>query len=114
MNYKELITKVDIYDIVSEHLDLKEGSGNKSYKTSCPFHSETNPSFYVNTELQIFKCFSCGRGGNALKFLQEYFNIDFQEALYELSLIAGVEDEKLSSKIVSKKQYYELYNSIRL
>tara|TARA_R100000458_G_scaffold59951_1_gene73174 strand:- start:7219 stop:8583 length:1365 start_codon:yes stop_codon:yes gene_type:complete len=112
MNYKELIEKVDIYDVVGEHLDLKEGSGNKSFKTSCPFHSETNPSFYVNTELQIFKCFSCGRGGNALKFLQEYLNIDFQEALYELSLIAGVEDEKLSSKIVSKKQYYSILNDI--
>ncbi len=78
----------DIVDIVSEYVSLK-ARGNNHFGL-CPFHEEKTPSFSVNPEKQIFKCFGCGAGGDALKFVQRIMNITFPEALQVLANRGGV------------------------
>lgn len=56
----------------------------------CPFHGEKTPSFTVSSELQIFKCFGCGKAGDIFTFIQEYEKVDFKEALEILAKAAGI------------------------
>jgi DNA primase len=76
---EEVKSKVDIVEFVSEYVPLKKAGRN--FKGSCPFHGEKTPSFMVNPELQIFKCFGCGVGGDAFVFLEKMEGMEFGEAL---------------------------------
>jgi len=69
----------DIVDIVSGYVTLKQQSSN--YFGLCPFHNEKSPSFSVNRDKQIFYCFGCGAGGNAISFIMRIENMDFPDAL---------------------------------
>lgn len=80
--------KLDIVEIINKVLPLKKRG--RHYVACCPFHSEKTPSFTVSPELQIFKCFGCGKAGDVFTFYQEYHRIDFREALEELAKIANV------------------------
>lgn len=69
----------DIVDTVGKHVHLtKQG---KYMKGLCPFHSEKTPSFTVTPERQIFHCYGCGKGGNAIKFRMEIEGLTFPEAV---------------------------------
>ena len=81
--------RVEILDVVSDYVPLKKAGRN--YKGLCPFHTEKTPSFMVNPERGIFKCFGCGKGGDIFVFLQEADNLEFPEALRVLAKRAGVE-----------------------
>lgn len=85
---EEVLSKVDIVELINERVPLKKAGRN--FKANCPFHSEKTPSFIVSPERQIFKCFGCGQGGNAYKFLMEYEKMDFGEALRYLANRVGV------------------------
>ncbi len=85
----EIRSKVDIVELISSHISLKKAGRN--YKALCPFHSEKTPSFVVSPEMQIFKCFGCGKGGDVYKFLMEYEGMTFGEALRFLAEKTGVE-----------------------
>jgi DNA primase len=85
---EEIKDKVDIVQLISEYLPLKRAGRN--WKALCPFHSEKTPSFMVNPERGIFKCFGCGKGGDAFTFLQEMEGIEFPEALRILAKRTGV------------------------
>nr|WP_319394495.1 DNA primase [uncultured Desulfobacter sp.] len=74
----EILAASDIFDIVSEAVILKKSGRN--FFGLCPFHSEKTPSFSVNPDKQIFHCFGCGVGGNALSFVMKYHGISFPEA----------------------------------
>lgn len=80
--------KNDIVDVIGASVRLKRSGSN--YQGLCPFHNEKTPSFSVNPQRQIFKCFGCGKGGNVLTFVMEYENIGFPEALKFLADRAGV------------------------
>jgi len=86
---QELLSRVDIVDIISHYLTLKQSGRN--FVALCPFHPEKTPSFVVSPEKQIFKCFGCGVGGNAITFVQQYENLSFYEAVKRVAEIAGVE-----------------------
>lgn len=80
---EELRREIDIVEVISEYLSLERVGSN--YRTNCPFHPDRTPSFYVSPSKQIFKCFGCGVGGDAIKFVSLYENISYLEAAIELS-----------------------------
>lgn len=71
-----------ITEIVSDYVNLKRRGVN--YIGKCPFHNEKTPSFIVSPSKGIFKCFGCGKGGNAVNFLMEHEQISFVEAVIML------------------------------
>jgi len=85
---EEIKSRLDIVELVSEHLTLKKAGRN--FVGSCPFHQEKTPSFTVNREKQIFYCFGCGEGGNVITFLMKIANMTFPEALKNLAEKTGV------------------------
>jgi DNA primase len=110
---EEIKAKVDIVEIISQSVSLKPAGRN--LKGLCPFHSEKTPSFMVSPELQIFKCFGCGKSGDVITFLQEYERMDFGEALEYLAQIAGVklERQKYSPDESIKRKIYEINAAAR-
>jgi len=74
---------VDIVDVVGNYVELKK-SGS-TYKGLCPFHDEKTPSFIVSPAKQFYKCFGCGAGGDAIKFLMEYEKLSYPEAIEKLA-----------------------------
>ena len=78
----------DIVDVVGKYLELRRsGTG---YFARCPFHGEKTASFHINPNLQIFKCFGCGEGGDVVKFVQMYESCTYMEALKMLAERAGI------------------------
>lgn len=71
-----------ITDVISEYVNLKRRGIN--YIGNCPFHNEKTPSFIVSPHKGIFKCFGCGKGGNAVNFLMEHEQISFVDAIKSL------------------------------
>lgn len=71
-------------------VELKRFGATKA-KGLCPLHTEKTPSFIVDTELQYFKCFGCGVSGDIYSFYQEFYRVDFREALLALADRAGIE-----------------------
>ena len=84
----EIKQKLNIVDVINRYVPLKKRG--RTYMACCPFHGEKTPSFTVSEELQIFKCFGCGKAGDVFTFLEEYEKIDFREALEELAKLAGI------------------------
>lgn len=85
----EVLAAVDIVDVIGGSLELKP-AGRGRFLALCPFHAEKTPSFNVNHDRQMFYCFGCQKGGDALKFLQEFEGISFPEALKKLADKGGV------------------------
>jgi DNA primase len=85
----EVLEKVNILDIVSQYVKLRRTGRN--FVGLCPFHKEKTPSFTVNTEKQIYYCFGCHEGGNAVNFLAKYERSSFSEALETLAHEVGIE-----------------------
>ncbi len=86
---EEVIKTANVYDVVSDYLDLKRVGS--SYTTLCPFHAEKTPSFYVSPEKNIWKCFGCGKGGDSVKFVMDYEGLSFTEAILKLAEKYGIE-----------------------
>ena len=84
----EIRSKLDIVDVVSEKVLLKKAGSN--YKGLCPFHREKTSSFVVSPEKQIFRCFGCNEGGDAISFVQKTEGFTFYEAVVKLADMAGV------------------------
>ncbi len=85
---EEIKQKLDIVDVISHYVTLKR-SGT-TYKANCPFHHEKTPSFMVNRERQLFRCFGCGETGDLIAFVMKQENVDFPHALKLLASQAGV------------------------
>jgi DNA primase len=81
--------RTDIVKLVSQHLALKK-SGHDSMSGLCPFHQEKTPSFSVSPSKQVFYCFGCGKGGDAITFLRELEHLSYVEAVERLAQQAGV------------------------
>jgi DNA primase len=78
----------DIVDVIGKYVHLSKQGRNM--KGLCPFHSEKSPSFSVNPEKQIFKCFGCGAGGNVITFLRDIEGYSFTEAVRHLAEEVGI------------------------
>lgn len=79
---------LDIVEMVSRAVALKQRGRN--HLGLCPFHQEKTPSFNVNREKNLFKCFGCGEGGDALAFLMKYENKTYGEVIRELAAEQGI------------------------
>lgn len=106
---EELINEVkernDIIDVISEYIQVKRVGS--SHKALCPFHSENTPSFVINGEKQIYKCFGCGEGGDIVRFIMKIENLDFVEAIKLLAKRANIEIRHLESSDEVKKKIKE-------
>jgi len=89
--------KLDIVQTIQEYLPLKKAG--IYWKANCPFHKEKTPSFMVNAEKQIWKCFGCAKGGDIFSFIQEMEGLDFVETLKLLADRAGVKIDTYRSEI---------------
>lgn len=78
----------DIVDLISEYVPLKRSG--RSFVGLCPFHSEKTPSFSVSQTKQLYHCFGCGAGGNAISFIMQIENLSFVEAVEHLAKRAGI------------------------
>lgn len=109
----ELRQKMDITEIISQSVHLKKrGSGHIGL---CPFHNEKTPSFNVWPAKQIFKCFGCGEGGDAIKFVQKQEKKNFTEAVEWLCHFYNVaieHDQAAKEEAQEKKTARELMQQI--
>jgi DNA primase len=78
----------DLVALASEHIALKRVG--RRFQGLCPFHSEKTASFNINPELGVFKCFGCGKSGDAITFVREVEHLDFPEAVERLAARAGI------------------------
>jgi len=84
----EVRNAIDIVDLIGAFLPLKKRG--KSYIGLCPFHVEKTPSFNVSPERQMYHCFGCGVGGNAITFVMDFEKVSFLEAVRSLAEKAGI------------------------
>lgn len=91
---QQILQTADIVEIVSRYVELRKKG--KDYVGLCPFHNDKHPSMYVVPAKQLFKCFSCGAGGDALKFIQLKENMTFLEARATLAEQLGIRIERTS------------------
>jgi DNA primase len=82
-------SSVDIVRVVGDYVRLKK-SGSERWVGLCPFHSEKTPSFSVQSRLQIYKCFGCGKSGDVFNFVMEHQGLSFYEALTMLAEQHGI------------------------
>lgn len=94
----DVLKHCDIVDIISRYIDVKQKG--RSYVALCPFHDDKNPSMQISKEKQIFKCFVCGSGGNAIKFVEMYEHISFFDAMKKVADLCGYHDPRLETKVV--------------
>ncbi|MHB8111527.1 MAG: DNA primase [Syntrophorhabdaceae bacterium] len=92
----ELLQKINIIDVISQYVKLRKAG--KDHMGLCPFHREKTPSFTVSTEKQIFYCFGCREGGNAISFIMKYENLTFIEAIEHLGRQYGINVEHRSDR----------------
>lgn len=103
----ELQKRADIVRIVGDFVELKKKGAN--WMGCCPFHSEKTPSFSVSQNKGFYKCFGCGKGGNAFTFLMEVEGLNFPEAIEKVANLSGVPlpepiDDKTYQKRKEKKE----------
>ena len=106
---QDILNSVNIREVIEGYVPLKKSGQN--WVGLCPFHADTDPSFSVNESKQIFYCFGCGQGGNAISFLTKFKGIKFIEAVQELAKLAGKElpVQPLSPQAqLRKKEHQEL------
>lgn len=107
---EEIRSSANIVDIISGYVQLKKRG--KNFIGLCPFHQEKTPSFTVSDDKQIYHCFGCGNGGNVFKFLMEFKNISFVEAVEEVADYLGIKiqyDKEVYDERQSElEEYYEI------
>jgi len=103
---ENLKAHLDVVDIVSQFIELKKSGAN--FKACCPFHGEDTPSFVVSPQKQIYHCFGCGVGGDAIKFVMEYEKLSYPEAIEKLASMVNFSLEyeknfkKIDTSLISK------------
>jgi DNA primase len=113
---EQLKSSVDIVSVVGEYVRLRRSGANR-YMGLCPFHNEKSPSFTVHVVHQFYKCFSCGAGGDVVKFVMEKEGLSFHEALKSLAERYGIpmpkrsqyadEDSKLRGALLAMHEQAE-------
>jgi DNA primase len=101
----DLLNRVDIVDVVGQHVKLKKAGAN--YQGLCPFHAEKSPSFSVSPTKQFYHCFGCGAHGSAISFLMEYSGLGYVDAIEDLARSAGLDvprEERTAHDVARQQQ----------
>ena len=101
----EIRNSVNIVDVISSYIPLTPKG--KNFFGVCPFHDDTNPSMSVSPSRQIYKCFSCGATGTVFKFIMDYENISFMEAVKKVANLGGVSVN--IGKVQKRQKHTELH-----
>lgn len=98
---------VNIVDIVGDYVTLRRKGVN--YEACCPFHNEKTPSFKVSPARGIYKCFGCGKSGNAINFVMESESVSYPEALKMLAKRYGIEvrEEQMTEEDIARNNNRE-------
>ena len=99
---EEIRERCDIVDLIGSYVKLKRQGA--SYMGLCPFHNEKSPSFSVSPTKQMYYCFGCGVGGNAITFIMQYENYSFLEAIALLAERTGVKLPEMQYSAEEKKR----------
>jgi DNA primase len=111
---EEVKLRADIIDVVSEHVVLRKRG--KDYLGLCPFHDEKSPSFSISPTKQMYYCFGCNAGGDAITFLKEFGKRSFSEVILDLARryqipVQTLEPEQrgeLQRQLSLREQLYEI------
>ncbi|MGQ9873232.1 DNA primase [Leptodesmis sp.] len=111
---EQIKQRLDIVDVVSEHVVLRKQG--KDFVGLCPFHDDKSPSFTVSPSKQFYYCFSCGAGGNAIKFLMELGKRSFSEVMLDLArryqvpvqTLKPEERQEFQRQVSLREQLYEI------
>jgi DNA primase len=90
----------DLVELVREHVPALKKAG-RNFQARCPFHQERTPSFSVNRDMGVFKCFGCGVGGDAFKFVMLTEGLTYPEAIRKLASRVGIQVEEARPELVS-------------
>ena len=104
---QQILETAKVEEIVEDYVNLKRRGVN--LLGLCPFHNEKTPSFTVSPAKNIYKCFGCGKGGNAVQFLMEHENLTFPEALRFLAdrYNIEIEETQTSQENIEERQYLD-------
>ncbi|PKN15059.1 MAG: DNA primase [Deltaproteobacteria bacterium HGW-Deltaproteobacteria-24] len=110
---ENLKNHLDVVDVISQFLEIKKSGAN--FKACCPFHGEKTPSFVISPTKQIYHCFGCGVGGDAIKFVMEYEKLAYPEAIEKLASMYNISlsyenstQPKQDTKVLQEiNQYYQ-------
>jgi DNA primase len=102
---EEVVETAKVEDVVQDYVNLRRRGVNLI--GLCPFHNEKTPSFTVSPAKGIYKCFGCGKGGDAVTFVMEQENVTFPEAIRHLAKKYGIklEETPLSDEAKAEQQY---------
>ena len=106
----KILDAANIVDVVSDFVTLKRAGAN--LKGLCPFHDDHTPSFVVSPARNTCKCFSCGKGGNAVHFVMEHEQMSYPEALKWLAKKYGIEVKERELSDEEKEQMPELCKKV--
>lgn len=98
----QIRSQTSIKEIVSQYIDLKKSGQN--HFGHCPFHEDNTPSFSVNEDKQIFKCFSCNRGGNVFTFIQEIEDLSFVKAVLKVAEMSQIEIDPTLRQAINQNE----------
>ncbi|PLZ91161.1 DNA primase [Fischerella muscicola CCMEE 5323] len=114
---EEIKQRADIYDVISEYVVLRRRG--KDFVGLCPFHDEKTPSFTVSPTKQMYYCFGCQAGGNAIKFLMDLHKHSFAEVVLDLArryqvpvqTLEPEQRQELQRQLSERSQLYEILAS---
>src|SRR5690349_23392424 len=101
---------VNLVELVRENVPGLKKAG-RNFRARCPFHQERTPSFNVNPEMGVFKCFGCGVGGDAFKFLMLTEGLTYPEAIRKLAarVNIAIPDERPEAVTAESRERQALY-----
>src|SRR4051794_6243659 len=101
----QAVREVPIKNVLQNYLSFQRAGSQ--FVALCPFHSERTPSFYIHPRKNIFKCFGCDAGGDAIEFVKQYERKKFAEAVEQIASITGINLESVPTVPLShsKRRY---------
>lgn len=111
--YDELLNSADIVEVISRYINVIKAG--KNFKAICPFHNDTNPSMMISPSKQLYKCFVCGAGGNAINFVEKYEKLSYRQAAKKVAELVGFDSSAFAdTQYIShvNQEFTPIYNCL--